>query len=419
MGFEYRITPMFLQSFVLNNFIKKMQLPGKHFLLCLLVFLSLTSLPVKAQDTTKTKEEFKSSGKLWGYAFGDYAYKLHADSALRGNVQYSNLAKGYNSFNFRRIYLGYDYHFSPDISSELLIAHESAFEADPDNPDVLTDRNRSLYIKAMNIQFKNIIPRATIIAGQQPTPTFTMLTDPTWGYRSIEKTITDMRGISSSTDLGIGIFGKIGKAENVGYDVLVANGNGAKLENNKFKKIYTSLYAYFFDKKFVVQGNFEHDRKALHPFNKEITTFKAFAAYKGSKTTIGVEAFEQLRTNSGAYLQQAMPSPDTIYSDMASSGISFYLTHKLTKDKLTFFARLDLYNPDTKFTNDKNYVDGYNDAKESFATAGLDFSPYKNIHIMPNLWYNQYHSKLDGASGSLKNDYDLVARITLYFLFNK
>src|SRR5690606_28017504 len=135
--------------------------PGKGLLLCWSVCLSLASSHLKGQDTTKTREEFKSSGKLWGYAFGDYAYKLHADSALRGNVQYSKLAKGYNSFNFRRIYLGYDYHFSPDISSELLIAHESAFEADPDNPDVLTDKNRSLYIKAMNIQFKNIIPQAT------------------------------------------------------------------------------------------------------------------------------------------------------------------------------------------------------------------------------------------------------------------
>ncbi|HJY23339.1 MAG TPA: hypothetical protein VJ279_10660, partial [Hanamia sp.] len=146
---------------------KKIQLNKKSLLLCLLVFLSLKSLPVKAQqDTTKTKEEFKPSGKLWGYAFGDYAYKLHADSALRGSVQYSKLAKNYNSFNFRRIYLGYDYNFSPNISSQLLLAHESSFEANPDNADVVTNNNRSVFIKAMNIQFKNVIPRATIIAGQ-------------------------------------------------------------------------------------------------------------------------------------------------------------------------------------------------------------------------------------------------------------
>ncbi len=387
----------------------------KQTTLILAVFLLLASLNTIAQDTTN----FKPSGKLWGYAFGDYAYKFHADSAQRGSVQYSRLAKDYNSFNFRRIYLGYDYQFSPNISSQFLLAHESSFEANTSNPDVLTNNNRSVYIKAMNIRFKNVIPRATIVAGQQSTPTYATLTESIWGYRSIEKTIADMRGISSSTDLGVGVYGKIGKSENVGYDVLIGNNNGAKLENNNFKKIYTSLYAYFFDKKLVIQGNFEHDRSALQPVHKDISTFKAFAAYKTSTTTIGLEAFKQIQTNNTTYFQGVPPTADTIYTNVKPSGISVYLTQELTKDKLNFFARYDVYNPDTKFTTDNNYAKGYNTTRESFATIGLDFVPYKNVHIMPNLWYNQYHSKMTGVSGNLKNDYDLEGRITLYFIFNK
>ena len=364
-----------------------------------------------SQDSTKTKEEFKPSGKIWGYAFGDYAYKLHADSAQRGNVQYSKLPKDYNSFNFRRIYLGYDYQFTPNISSQLLLAHESTFEANTSNPDVLTDNNRSVYIKAMNIRFKNVIPRATIVAGQQATPTFATLTESTWGYRSVEKTIADMRGISSSTDLGVGVFGKIGKNENVGYDVLIGNSNGAKIENNNFKKIYTSLYVYFFDKKLVIQGNYEHDRTSLTPVHQDISNFKAFAAYKTSSTTIGIEAFRQLKTNNTL--------ADSVYADVVPTGISFYVTQQLTKNKLSFFARMDFYNPDNKFIGDKKYASGYNSTKEAFGTIGLDFVVSKNVHIMPNLWYNQYQSKLAGASGNLKSDYDLEGRITLYFLFNK
>ncbi len=387
--------------------------------LVLSIFLIALSLNAVSQDTTKTKSDFKPSGKIWGYAFGDYAYKLHADSAQRGSVQYSKLAKDYNSFNFRRVYLGYDYQFTPNISSQLLLAHESSFEANPANPDVLTDNNRAVYIKAMNIRFKNIIPRATIVAGQQSTPTYATLTESVWGYRSIEKTIADMRGISSSTDLGVGVFGKIGKSENVGYDVLIGNSNGAKLENNNFKKIYTSLYVYFLDKKLVIQGNFEHDRTASQPVYKDISTFKAFAAYKTSATTIGVEAFKQIQSNNTSIIQGIPPAADTIYSDVKPSGISFYLTQQLTKDKLNFFARFDLYNPDSKFNTDNSYVKGYNTTKEQFATIGFDFIPAKNIHIMPNLWYNGYHSKLNGASGNLKNDYDLEGRLTLYFTFNK
>src|SRR6185312_16082244 len=259
--------------------------------------LTFVSIKVTAQDSTKTKTDFKPFGKIWGYAFGDYAYKLHADAENRGNIQYSKLPEDYNSFNFRRIYLGYDYQFSPNVSSQFLLAHESTSEANISNPDVLTDNNRALYIKAMNIRFENVIPRATIIAGQQATPTFSTLSEGIWGYRSIEKTIADMRGISSSTDLGIAISGKIGKNENVGYDVMVGNNNGAKLENNNFKKLYTSLYAYFFDKKLAIQGNYEVGRAALHPVQKTIWTVKAFAAYKTPATTVGVEAFRQIQSN--------------------------------------------------------------------------------------------------------------------------
>src|SRR6185312_7169614 len=177
------------------------------------------SFSLLAQDSTKTKTDFKPFGKRWGYAFGDYAYKLHADAENRGSIQYSKLPQDYNSFNFRRIYLGYDYQFSPNVSSQFLLAHESTAEANTNNPDVLTNNNRGMYIKAMNIRFKNVIARATIVAGQQATPTFATLVDGVWGYRSIEKSIADMRGISSSTDLGIAVSGKIGKNENIGYDV--------------------------------------------------------------------------------------------------------------------------------------------------------------------------------------------------------
>jgi hypothetical protein len=379
------------------------------------IILLIVSINAAAQDSIKTKTEFKPSGKIWGYAFGDYAYKLHADAEKRGNVQYSKLPQDYNSFNFRRIYLGYDYQFSPNVSSQFLLAHESTFEANTNNPDVLTDNNRAVYVKAMNIRFKNVIPRATIIAGQQATPTFSTLSEGIWGYRSIEKTIADMRGISSSTDLGIAISGKIGKNENVGYDLMVGNNNGARVENNNFKKLYTSLYAYFLDKKLVIQGNYEVGRAALSPIQKNISTIKVFAAYKTSETTVGVEAFRQVQTNNSTYLTGI----DTAYSDVKPSGISFFLTQQLTKDKLNFFARFDMYNPDSKFNSDNKYLGSYNSNKESFATIGLDFIPYKNVHIMPNLWYDQFHSKMPDATGKLKNDYDLEGRITLYFLFNK
>lgn len=394
----------------------KKLIPIKGFILILFCCFAFI---LQAQDTTKANGEFKPSGKIWGYTFGDYAFKSHADSAKRGDLQYSGLSKNYNSFNFRRVYLGYDYQFAPTISSQIILAHESTFEADPAGTTALPDKNRSVFIKAMNIRFKNIIPRATIVAGQQSTPTFSTLSEGYWGYRSIEKTVADMRGISSSTDLGVGVFGKIGKEENVGYDVLIGNSNGSKPETNSFKKIYTSLYALFLDKKLVVQGNFEHDRKALDPIRKDISTFKVFMGYKTTQTSFGIEAFKQIQTNGSEYLNETNPSPDTVFTNARAEGISLFANRQISGDKLRAFVRFDVYNPDANFVDSRKYISGYNSNTEYFATMGLDYSPFEDIHIMPNIWFNQYNNKHSNASGALKKDYDLVARITLYYTFNK
>lgn len=363
-----------------------------------------------AQDSTQTK--FKPSGKLWGYAFGDYAYKVHADKAERGTIQYSNLPGGYHSFNLRRVYLGYDFRLSPGVSTQLLLAHESTAEGIASNPDEVTNGNRGVYIKAINIRFENIIPRATIIAGQQATPTFSTLSETVWGYRSVEKTIADIRGISSSTDLGLGIFGKVGQNENVGYDIMVGNNNGAKPVNNQFKKLYTSLYAFFLDKKLIVQGNFETGTIAVTPMDKRFTTFKLFAGYKSKVTSVGIEAFRRIQTHSSIFVKTI---GDTTYASRQTEGISLFFTQQIKSGKLKLFARYDIYNPDAAYIRGNHYPGNYPVYNESFATLGLDYIPFENVHIIPNFWCNRYQGKLPGVI----SDYDLVGRITLYFIFNK
>ena len=55
-----------------------------------------------------------------------------------------------------------------------------------------------------------------------------------------------------------------------------------------------------------------------------------------------------------------------------------------------------------------------------FISAGLDFTPVKNVHFMPNIWYNHYATQLTGAAKTAEpNNYDLVYRMTFYFVFGK
>ncbi len=46
--------------------------------------LLLAGNGVLAQSPADTAVTFKPGGKVWGYAFGDYAYKDHSDSVGSG-----------------------------------------------------------------------------------------------------------------------------------------------------------------------------------------------------------------------------------------------------------------------------------------------------------------------------------------------
>ena len=98
----------------------------------------------QAQDVAT---EFKPSGKVTGQVFADYQVKVHADSALRGSTQYAKVPTHFNSFEFRRIYLGYEYNFSEQFSAVVNLAQEgSNFDA---------SGNRTFYPKQAFVNFKN------------------------------------------------------------------------------------------------------------------------------------------------------------------------------------------------------------------------------------------------------------------------
>ena len=74
------------------------------------LFLSLTV--VAHAQATDTVVEFKPSGKLWGCAFGDFAYKGTADNlgttnppVGRGGLnQYTNMQSEASLFQLRRVH---------------------------------------------------------------------------------------------------------------------------------------------------------------------------------------------------------------------------------------------------------------------------------------------------------------------------
>jgi hypothetical protein len=104
---------------------------------------------------------------------------------------------------------------------------------------------------------------------------------------------------------------------------------------------------------------------------------------------------------------------------------------------------MDRYNPDANYSSACVYTKAYSAIQNSgvagalnptttfytqtFYSAGLDWTPNARFHIIPNIWYNGYKTMMSttGANGTgsdlsarTKSDYDLVYRLTFYFIFN-
>lgn len=354
---------------------------------------------------SQTDSTFKPSGKIVAQFFMDYFYKVHQGENSYGTAQYTGVKKNFANFDVRRVFLGYNYDFSPSFTGEILLSYEGNLDG---------SGNRGFLLKVADIKWKNIYPNADLVVGLQFTPTFVPLTEKIWGYRSIEKSLSDKNRISPPTDVGIGIQASFDDEKNYGYNLLYANGAGTKPETDKYKKIYGDLWGKFLDKKIII--DIYGDLNQLREIPQIVyTTVKFFAAYQTPALTLGVEAFTQFQTNS---VDVSTSSLIEYFDDAKLFGISAFIRGEIIENCLNFFARYDGFDPNQNF--DPNlfyYTAGYYPAKEHFVTAGLDYTPHPSVHIMPNIWYNRYTNKLPKLTGTLHSDYDLVPRVTFSFRY--
>jgi hypothetical protein len=356
----------------------------------------------KAEGQNSSDSSFKPHGEISGLFFGDYAYKLDADSLKRGNLEYSGLPKNNSQFNIRRLYFGYEYFASPKFSMGLVLASEG---------QIPSTSNRNIFIKYLGIRWKNIFIGSDLYFGQIRTPTFALM-EKVWGFRAVEKTITDQRLIAPSSDLGVSLQGILNKHQTLGYTIMVANGSGIRPENDKYKKLYTNLVAKFAQQKIILDLNYNYEffSPVLH---RSRQTFKVGAAYQTKKFAMGAEAFDDELNNFGRAV--LVNRTDTTLQNQRILGISVFLTNNWTK-KISSFIRFDRFNPDKFYNSSTKYIGTYANYNETFFTAGLDFQPIEKVHIIPNIWYNHYHNK-NNQPTNLFNGNDLVARCTVYVIF--
>jgi hypothetical protein len=395
-----------------------------------------------AEDTS-----WKPQRRVWGYAFGDFYYNAHADAGNRGPEQnYNGVPLYRNAFQFRRVYLGYDYEITKKFKAELLLASEPSANTGVNgttaiqNGDNLVDGKMAFYIKNINIRMRDLWPGTDLVVGEMATPGFavnepgtngpTSLSEATWGYRFIEKTVADVHK-TNSYDVGAALQGTFDPAtKNFGYVLMVGDNTTANLlpaanANTGFYKIfYGDIWGKFLDKHLLVDiyADYVRTGSATATIGGQAhNMLKGFVAYTSPKLSVGVEAYTNKLTNGVTNTTTATPQ------DATAQALSVWVKGPIVKDKVSFFARYDGYNPDKDYVGTDAYsatpgiLGAYSPVyKEKFITGGLDFTPAKNVHFAPNVWYVSYKDQRDsGVTGRVADDHNMVYRVTFYYVFGK
>jgi hypothetical protein len=432
-----------------------------------------STLPAATTQTTKQADPVDTSWhpqrRLWGYAFGDAYYDQHSPavtSTLGKENNYYQTPSNRNAFQFRRLYLGYDYEINQKFKAEVLLASEPNENTTPTtatsgvvNGDNLGDGRMTFYIKNFNLRVREVWSGTDFVIGEMSTPGFalneagtnapTSLSESTWGYRSVERTITDFHK-NNSYDVGVALQGTFDpKTKNFGYVAMIGdnttstlttvyNPNSAVSATNPnpntgfFKIFYGDLWGKFLNKKLYVDFYADYARTASNTpvattvipsgtlGTQEHNMFKVFVSYNTSPLSVGVEAYTQK-------FGYGVTDKSTLTAENATAqAISIWAKGSITKDKWSWFARYDAYNPDTKIVATDAYAVNTNygsydpTVKQTFVTAGLDYTPAKNIHFMPNIWFDQYKNNLDAATAGYQPDnHTLVYRMTFFYTFCK
>ncbi|MFI5163892.1 MAG: hypothetical protein ACHQHP_01450 [Bacteroidia bacterium] len=429
------------------------------------IFTFIAMAGIAFANYANAQEDFKPSGNVWGYAFGDWANKSQNDTLQRGggNVQYrgttplnsSNTAANTpvpanvqtNGFQMRRIYLGYDYKFAPNFSAQVVLANEQNVDGGGKN---------TMYVKYANVKASNIfgLKNTDFVFGQYQTCSFATAggTEPLWSYRASERTIMDLHNTDGSTDLGASLQGKAWsqkvadslKPTFIGYYLQIGNNNGAVPNATNFKKGRVNVYVSALQQKLTVglYGDYLVQQLSGDALRRTSNmTMKAYASYAMDWFRIGFEFFQQTNKNSDVSIAYSNGIKAAGAVNDTTSGVqmgwSVFASGRIIKNKLNIFARYDMYNPDTKYNTSNVYSKAYAGItgsnltaatfyNQSFINAGLDWTPNSRFHIMPNIWVNSYKTMMSTTlpggtaefSKRVQNDKDVVYRVTFYFIFN-
>ena len=255
-----------------------------------------------------------------------FSFLLFAEGKVSGKVFYNYTSTfddiPNNAFNMKRAYLT----FSNDVNESVF--YKVTYDMGKNDGGSV----HTAFLKVAAVTWKTDFGDVAI--GMQGMNMFKTMEN-TWGHRFIQKMPMDTYGFSSSADLGLGIYRKIGF---LSTSALFTNGTGyKKAEDDSHKKLSTH-FVYGESKLnkndgFNIGSSFSFEPYDINDIVKNKTVIGFFSGYAGFGFRGGLE-FDVKEEN-----------------DISSQIISIYGTYKLF-DRFSFLARLDQVDPNTLNNND-------------------------------------------------------------------
>lgn len=433
------------QTMLASAVTKKSEVAKKDSAVATAAAEQLVTVKKQAAKAAPEDTSWKPQRRLWGYAFGDEYYAAHAATGAFGKeTNYAGVPTYRNAFQFRRMYLGYDYDITRKFKAEVLLASEPnantgvSGSTSIQNGDNLVDGKMGFWIKNFNLRVRDLWNGTDFVIGEMGTPGFALnepgtngpstLSESEWGYRSIEKTITDIHK-NNSYDVGASLQGTFDpQTKNFGYVIMVSNNSTSSLlsagnpATGFYKIFYGDIWGKFLNDHLHVDIYGHYAKTAAQTAtvgDQSNHMFKIFADYRTKPLSVGVEAYTQTFENGVTNTTTKATANPTV------QGLSIWAKGAIVKN-LNYFARFDTYNPYSDYENTSTYTVNTNygsydpSYKEKFYTAGLDYNPTKNVHFMPNLWLMDFNDqRAANAAGFAKADHTAIWRFTFYFTFGK
>jgi hypothetical protein len=374
------------------------------------------TLPIIASLILLSSTAMFGQGKISGYMFGDYYYNVTRDANLGStNVASPAGAENFQAFQFRRIYITYDNDISEIFTSRFRLEADQIQETvDGTKAATILDTASirksgvtianpsskiSTFVKDAFLRWKNVFAGSDLIFGIQPTPAYE-ISEAAWGYRSLDKTIMDLRGIVSSRDMGISLKGKLAGNGMLNYWVMLANNSGNSPETDKYKRYYMHLQ---FKPVVNLQATLYVDYKDVANVktgNNGTWTTALFVGYtEPFMYNINVEAF--MTSQSNAFT----PTGGTLDSKNGM-GISIFGSYNVNPE-VALVGRYDYFDPNTN-----SAVNAKGDVR-NYAIAGLSWKVDKNVSIIPNILFESYEKPTGGKTIADSK----TARLTVYYIF--